>query len=69
MCTDCAARAKMMRDDLLNARMAQALGHAVKGVAEMAGLKEKTGAAELEAKENGPVIRGPGGRLGKGNRR
>lgn len=46
MCTDCQARARMMRQDLINARMIGAATHAVKGLAEMVGLKEKTGAAE-----------------------
>lgn len=46
-CKDCAARRQMMRDALVNAKISEALGHAVKGVAEAAGLKPKTGAAEL----------------------
>ena len=52
MCDEnCAARARMMRRDLLNAYMTGAAKHAIKGLAEMVGLSEKTGAAEeAEAK-------------------
>lgn len=46
-CKDCAARRQMLRDALVNAKIQEALGHAVKGVAEVVGLKPKTGAAEL----------------------
>lgn len=46
-CKDCEARRQMMRDALVNAKIQEALGHAVKGVAEVVGLKPKTGAAEL----------------------
>lgn len=50
MCKDCAARAKMARDALFNAKIGEALGHVAKGAAELAGIKEKTGDAELQAK-------------------
>ena len=47
-CADCQARVSMARNAWLNLKMAQALGHVVKGAAEMVGLKPKTGAAELQ---------------------
>lgn len=47
MCADCEARRKMAREAFLNARFGEALGHVGKGVAEIVGVKEKTGAAEL----------------------
>ena len=50
MCKDCAARAKMARDALFNAKIGEALGHVAKGAAELVGIKEKTGATELKAK-------------------
>lgn len=55
MCADCEARRKMAREALLSAKLGEALGHAVKGAAEMVGVKEKTGADELADK---PVKRG-----------
>lgn len=50
MCKDCAARAKMARDALFQAKIGEALGHLAKGAAELVGIKEKTGEAELKAK-------------------
>lgn len=50
MCKDCAARAKMARDALFQAKIGEALGHVAKGAAELVGIKEKTGEAELKAK-------------------
>ena len=50
MCADCEARRKMARDALMSAKLGEALGHAVKGAAEMVGVKEKTGADELADK-------------------
>jgi len=50
MCIDCKARLKMARDALLNAKFAESIVHMAKGAAEIVGIKEKTGAAELEAK-------------------
>ena len=50
MCKDCAARAKMARDALFQAKIGEALVHTVKGAAELIGIKEKTGEAELQAK-------------------
>ena len=51
MCPECEARRKLARDALVKAKIGEALGHVVKGVAEMAGMKEKTGDQELKAKE------------------
>ena len=51
MCKDCAARAKMARDALFQAKIGEALGHVAKGAAELVGIKEKTGEAELVAKQ------------------
>lgn len=55
MCADCEARRKMARDALMSAKLGEALGHVVKGAAEIVGVKEKTGADELADK---PVKRG-----------
>lgn len=49
-CPDCAARRQLARDALLNAKIKEALGHVITGVAEATGLKPKTGAAELSVK-------------------
>lgn len=51
MCPDCEARRKLARDAFLNAKFAEALAHVGKGAAEIVGIREKTGAAELEASE------------------
>lgn len=48
-CKDCAARSALLREAAFEGRLAAAMGHAVKGAAEMVGLKEKTGEAELRA--------------------
>lgn len=50
MCADCEARRKMARDAFLNAKIGEALGHAVKGAAEIGGIKPKTGSEELAKK-------------------
>ena len=50
MCKDCSARAKMAREALFQAKIGEALGHVAKGAAELVGIKEKTGEAELKAK-------------------
>lgn len=47
MCPDCEARQRLARDALYRAKVGEALGHVVKGAAELVGLKEKTGSAEL----------------------
>jgi len=49
-CLDCKARLQMARDALFKARVSESLGHAAKGVAEMVGIKPKTGLAEMEEK-------------------
>lgn len=54
MCKDCASRARMARDALFSARVGEAVGHLAKGVVELAGIKEKTGEAELAAKQAKP---------------
>lgn len=54
-CPDCAARRRMARDALFNAKVAEALGHVVTGAAEAVGLKDKTGAAELSDKADKPI--------------
>lgn len=46
MCPECEVRRKAVRDAWVNGRIAAAAGHVVKGAAEMAGLKRKTGAVE-----------------------
>lgn len=51
MCPDCRARQQLARDALFRAKVGEALGHIAKGAAEMAGLKEKTGASELESQQ------------------
>lgn len=47
MCEDCKARLQLARDALMRKRFSEAAGHALKGAAEMAGLKRKTGQSEL----------------------
>lgn len=54
-CPDCAARRRMARDALFNAKVSEALGHVVTGAAEAVGLKEKTGEAELAEKADKPL--------------
>lgn len=49
VCVDCAARRELVRKAWEQAKIKEALGHVAKGVAEIVGLKEKTGKAELEA--------------------
>lgn len=51
MCIDCKARLKMARDALIAGKIGGTIVHVAKGAAEMAGIKEKTGAAELGWKE------------------
>lgn len=48
-CKDCEARRKMAREALLSAHIGKAAKHIATGAAELAGLKEKTGAKELLA--------------------
>lgn len=49
-CPECAARRRLARDALFNAKVGEALGHVVTGAAEAVGLKAKTGQAELVEK-------------------
>lgn len=51
MCKECAARARMAREALFSAKIGEALGHVAKGAAEIIGVKEKTGEAELKRRE------------------
>lgn len=58
MCTDCEARRKLARDALFKAKLGEAASHALKGFAEAAGWKEKTGGVERRrAAEISPVKR------------
>lgn len=50
MCKDCKARVKMAREALLGAKPKEALSHIAKGAAEIVGVKQKTGQAELDQK-------------------
>lgn len=50
MCPNCEARRKLVRDALLHAKINEAVVQAVKGAAEIAGLKKKTGAADVRVK-------------------
>lgn len=51
MCADCEARRKMARDALMSAKFGEALGHVAKGAAEIVGIKKKSGADELSARD------------------
>lgn len=51
MCKECAARRELARKALQESKMGTAARHLVVGVAEAVGLKEKTGEAELKAKQ------------------
>lgn len=48
MCPECEARRKLIRDAWTNDFIARAAGHVLKGAAEIVGLKEKTGVAEVK---------------------
>lgn len=50
-CADCEARRKMARDALYKAKLGEALGHVVKGAAEMTGLVQKTAVSESAQKK------------------
>lgn len=50
-CADCKARREMAMDAFFNDSMAAALRQVGIGIAEAVGVKEKTGAAELEKVE------------------
>lgn len=55
-CKDCAARRQMAREALYRAAVgepaaiAEAAAHVIKGAAEIIGVKEKTGSAEMQSK-------------------
>lgn len=51
MCIDCKARLKMARDALISGKIGVSIAHVAKGAAEIVGIKEKTGAAELVWKQ------------------
>lgn len=57
-CKECAARRKLLMEAAFEGRLAAAVGHAVKGAAEMAGVKPKTAVAETEA--TAPEVDAPG---------
>lgn len=54
MCADCEARRKLVRDALLRAKIGEAATHALKGVAELAGLVAKTGEADMKTRRRQP---------------
>lgn len=45
-CPACEARRRMLRDALMQAKLKESLGHAVKGAAEIIGVKPKYGIEE-----------------------
>lgn len=47
-CENCKARRELLRQAFLQRRMKEMIEQAAKGTAEIAGLKEKTGKADLE---------------------
>lgn len=55
MCPDCEARRKLVRDAWTNKRLGKAASHLVKGAAEVAGLKKKTGTKEALTKKSAAV--------------
>lgn len=55
MCPDCEARRKLVRDAWTNKRLGKAASHLVKGAAEVAGLKKKTGTKEVQSKKQAVV--------------
>lgn len=48
-CPDCKARRELVRKAIFNAKIKEALGHIGKGVAEVVGVKPKTGANDLKS--------------------
>lgn len=56
MCPDCEARRKLVRDAWTNKRLGKAASHLVKGAAEVAGLKKKTGTKEVLTKKSAGAI-------------
>lgn len=51
MCPECKARREMARAALMRSAFGETAAQVIKGTAEMLGLKEKTGVAEMEAKD------------------
>lgn len=49
MCKECAERREALIDAVLEGRIAAAAGHAIKGAAEIVGIKPKTGARRSRA--------------------
>lgn len=54
MCPDCKARAELVRQAFLDAKIKEAASHALKGAAELVGLKKKTGVAEKSERDVKP---------------
>lgn len=52
MCDDCKARQQLAREALFNAKLLEAVKQVGTGIAEMAGLKEKTGQEDLKKKKS-----------------
>ena len=52
MCDDCKARQQLAREALFNAKLLEAVKQVGIGIAEMAGLKEKTGQEDLKKKKS-----------------
>lgn len=50
-CNDCAKRRQLLRDALINAKIREAIGHAVFGVAEATGIKRKSNLTPKKGKE------------------
>lgn len=50
MCPECKARREMARAALMRSAFGDAASQVIKGAAEMLGIKEKTGAAEMGEK-------------------
>lgn len=48
-CKECSERRRLARDALLRSATGEAVGHVIKGAAEMTGLKKKTATAERAA--------------------
>lgn len=64
MCKDCAARTALLREALFQAKISESIRQAGKGIAEIVGLKEKTGQRELlekQASESGKPNPGDAG--------
>lgn len=52
-CENCTARAKLLRDALIQARIKETIYHAAVGIVEFAGLKDKTGLKDQARKNSG----------------